>query len=130
MQLMDTLVGTDKGPEGDRTVVTFLGEGGESVEVRMAGAVSGDSPRQIIEKAKVLLLHVASSDDSGDTVEEDDRELTAAPMAAEERDPFVSAPDDNDDNYYQEPDQALPSDQAEQTLGRDPAREGGRFGET
>ncbi|TWG91039.1 hypothetical protein L598_006100000140 [Mesorhizobium sp. J18] len=130
MQIIDTLVGTDKAPDGERTVVTFLGEGGESVEVRMAGSVTDHSPHQIIEKAKVLLLHVASSDNPDDTVAADDRDLTVAPMAAEERDPFVSAPDNDDDNYYQKSDQALPGDQTERVLGKDPAREGGRFGET
>lgn len=44
------------------------------------------------------------------------------------RDPRI-LPTSGDDNPYQNSDEALPEDEEEVSLARDPSREGGRFGE-
>lgn len=43
--------------------------------------------------------------------------------------PAGEAPEEDDDNPYQNSDEALPEDREEAALARNPAREGGRFDE-
>ncbi|WP_027165487.1 hypothetical protein [Mesorhizobium sp. WSM3224] len=41
----------------------------------------------------------------------------------------VELPEENDDNAYQNSDEALPDDEEERVLSRDPSKEGSRFDE-
>lgn len=47
----------------------------------------------------------------------------------EDDDPSGELPGEDDDNEYQESDEALPDDEEERAIARNPGREGGRFDE-
>lgn len=130
MQIIDRTVSRD--PQDSRwATVTFIGNGGETVAVhlRCVTAVDGgmDGP-ETIRRASVLLLDAMSSTDSDTPGERRPEDVSAT----ESLDQTTTPPSDqelNTDNYYQEPDEALPDDREERTLRRDPSREGGRFDE-
>jgi hypothetical protein len=46
-----------------------------------------------------------------------------------EDEPSGELPDEDDDNEYQESDEALPDDEEERAIARNPAKKGGRFDE-
>jgi hypothetical protein len=47
----------------------------------------------------------------------------------EDDEPSGELPGEDDDNEYQESDEALPDDEEERAIARNPGREGGRFDE-
>lgn len=125
MHVVQTMVSNDP---GGRVTVTFLGENGDAVEVHMAGSAGAMQPQEFIDKAKVMLLDALAAGDGTQPSGESTGELSAAPMASEKRDPYASSPDDDDDNAYQSPDEALPNDREEEALDRDMGREATLFG--
>jgi len=55
--------------------------------------------------------------------------LTTEDGAPDLRETEGSLPEEDDDNPYQESDEALPDDEEERVLSRDPSKEGSRFDE-
>jgi len=55
--------------------------------------------------------------------------ITTEEGAPDLRETEGSSPEEDDDNPYQESDEALPDDEEERVLSRDPSKEGSRFDE-
>jgi hypothetical protein len=84
-------------------------------------------PREYVKKAKAMLLEAAAVGDGMPSQSEEADAVSAAPIAADKHDPFAPAPEENDDNAFQSPDEALPDDKGEATLDSSISREGSRF---
>jgi hypothetical protein len=123
MRVLQTMVANDP---GGRVTVTFLGDEPDAVEVHMAGSADLP-PREYVKKAKAMLLEAAAVGDGMPSQSEEVDALSAAPMATDKRDPFAPAPEENDDNAFQSPDEALPDDKEEAALDSSVSREGSRF---
>jgi hypothetical protein len=124
MNILETMVANDP---GGRVTVTFLGQDGEAVEVHMPGSADEMPSQQLVERAKVMLLEAAAAGDGRQPSRGGNDHLTVAPMPSEMRDPFISAPEDVDDNAYEMPDEALPDDREEDALDKSMSREATRF---
>jgi hypothetical protein len=123
MHVLQTMVANDP---GGRVTVTFLGDEPDAVEVHMAGSADLP-PREYVKKAKAMLIEAAAVGDGMPSQSEEADALSAAPIAADKRDPFAPAPEENDDNAFQSPDEALPDDKEEAALDSSISREGSRF---
>lgn len=130
MQIIDRTVSRDP-QDSQWATVTFIGDGGEMVAVRLPCITTPDDAldnAETIRRASVLLLDAMSSTDS-DTPGERRPEDVSATESLDQTTPPPSDQELNTDNCYQESDEALPDDREERTLTRDPSREGGRFDE-
>lgn len=123
MYVLQTMVANDP---GGRVTVTFLGDEPDAVEVHMAGSAD-QSPREYVKKAKAMLLEAAAVGDGMSSQPGEADVVSAAAMASGKHDPFAAGPEENDDNAYQSPDQALPDDKEEAALDDSISREGTRF---
>lgn len=126
MQLDDVLV---EQPEGGRwTIVTFRGSKGEVVVVRVPEQGEADRSREmLIGSARAALLDVVSATEAGNPLPLADVEVDASGRTET---PTETRPlEEEDDNPYQRPDEALPDSEEESELLRNPSRESGRFGE-
>lgn len=84
----------------------------EDERARSEGPALEEQDWEVIESAAITPDSVAENGDFRYDVE-----------------PSGEAPEEDDDNPYQNSDEALPEDREEAALARSPAREGGRFDE-
>jgi hypothetical protein len=129
MRIVDTT--TEPGREGGRQVtrIAFTGEGGGRIELTLPDRDSGDAAEvDLYDEARALLLAAAEAagEESLLTEPEPAGDGIDAPLAGPA--PLASL-EEEDDDLYARPDEALPDDGAERALDRDPSLEGGRFGE-
>lgn len=109
--------------------VRYLAESGEEVTVKldMPGSDAASS-LAVANRARALLEEAAIFEFSGRgspepaLVEKGGRPVAGEPLEAESL-------EEEDDNPYQAPDEALPSRKQERDIEQNPSRERGRFGD-
>jgi hypothetical protein len=111
------------------STVTFLDEYGGSILVRLyTEDISGDQAA-IVARAKEMLRDASFSDITGPRgVPLSPDAAAGLPSAAGEHIEEELSLDEESDNPYQEPDEALPDDDEESAIRRNPAHTRGRFG--
>ena len=125
MHVMDIVVERDEDQSGWHNV-SFLGEGGELVVVRLELSEASDAGA--VEQARLALLNAAASASGEPTVAEP--EIVSGNVGG-----LPSAPRENlsleeeADNAYQNPDEALPDDREARAIDRNPGKQGSRFDE-
>lgn len=126
MQILDIKI-TPASDSDDLSRVRFIGEGGDEVAVTIANHTQGGPTieQELVAKAKVMLLHAAAAQASDHAASEPvmvrDAEF-AEEGAAEDQ-----SLEEEQDNPFQNPDEALPSDEAEEAMANGLARPSGRF---
>lgn len=128
MKFNDVLV--QRTGDGGWVIVTFRGAEGGSVVVRLphSGGVS-ESREMLLASTRAALLDAASATDQGNPLPLVDVEVDSSGRVVREPGATQSL-EEEDDNPYQRPDEALPENEEESTLRRNPSREGGRFDES
>ena len=126
MQILDIKI-TPASDSDDLSRVRFIGEGGDEVAVTIANHTQGGPTieQELVAKAKVMLLHAAAAQASDHAASEPvmvrDAEF-AEEGAAEDQ-----SLEEEQDNPFQNPDEALPSDEAEEAMANGLARPSGPF---
>ena len=109
--------------------VRFVGEGGDEVAVTIANHHNGGASidQELIAKAKVMLLHAAAARPGDATPSE----ATLVPEAelGEDDGSGLDSLEEDQDNPFQNPDEALPDDDAEEAIARDMDTRSGRVQE-
>lgn len=125
MQIVDIRVEADReaGLQGMQNV-TFRGGEGETVTVRLRGSADPADRADLVERAKAVIQDVATA--RTDSPLPPDVAAGLPDAAGTEIQGRLSL-DENSDNAYQASDDALPGDELERTLARNPGRTGGRF---
>ncbi len=126
MQILDIQI--IPASEADATSrVRFIGEGGDEIAVAIANHHNGGASidQELVAKAKVMLLHAAAAQTGDRGVSEP----TIVPLAemAEEDGSGLQSLEEEQDNPFQQSDDALPGDEAEEAMARDMDRSRGRF---
>ncbi|MCT7377420.1 hypothetical protein [Chelativorans salis] len=130
MQFNDVQVQRLGAGDGYRAVVTFRGTRGETIVVSLPHSedqITEDSG-MLVGSARAALLDAVSATEGEDPLPLSDVEVDASGRALETP---VATPslEEEDDNPYQQPDEALPDSEEESDLLRNPSQEKGRFGE-
>lgn len=114
----------------DWSTVTFLDEDGGSVLVRLYSEDIAGDEAAIVSRAKEMMRDASLSDAEGPRGAVLSADAAAGlPSATGEHIEEELSLDEEADNAYQEPDDALPDDEEELALGRNPGLVRGRFGE-
>lgn len=128
MQILDIRI-TPAAEADAMSHVLFVGEGGEEVAVTIANH-DNDSPtvdQELVAKAKVMMLHAAAAQ-MRDEVVEDPEAMPAPDVLDADEDPGLDPLGEDDDNPFQNPDEALPDDDAEAAIDESMDRTRERFG--
>ncbi|WP_163269934.1 hypothetical protein [Chelativorans alearense] len=130
MQFNDVQVQRLDAGDGYWSLVTFRGTKGETIVVRLpqSGDEVGESSSMLVGSARAALLDAVSATEGENPLPLADVEVDASGRALGTP---VAAPslEEEDDNPYQRPDEALPGSEEESDLLRNPSRQKGRFGE-
>jgi hypothetical protein len=122
MQILDIKIAPASTPD-ELSRVRFIGEGGDEVAVTIANHTQGGPTieQELVAKAKVMLLHAAAAQAS-------DRRAAEPVIVSDAEDASGNEPpDEEQDNPFQNPDDALPSDEAEEAIAEGMAKRSGRF---
>jgi hypothetical protein len=113
----------------DWSTVTFLDEYGGSILVRLYTEDISDDQAAIVARAKEMLRDASLTDITGPQGVPLSADAAAElPSAAGEHIEEEMSLDEESDNAYQEPDEALPDDDEEGAILRNPEHARGRFG--
>lgn len=130
MQIIDIRI-TPAAAAEDMSSVRFIGEGGDEVAVTIARPHDGGATmdEELVATAKVMLLHAAAARITDATSIEP--EIVPAAEATGESGEIegLQSLEEEQDNPYQNPDDALPNDEAERAIDEGMDRTRGRFGE-
>ncbi len=126
MQILDIKI-TPASDSDDLSRVRFIGEGGDEVAVTIANHTQGGPTieQELVAKAKVMLLHAAAAQASDRAASEP--VIVRDAEFAEEGAAGDQSLEEEQDNPFQNPDEALPSDEAEEAMANGLARPSGRF---
>ncbi|WP_187969390.1 hypothetical protein [Aquibium microcysteis] len=130
MQIIDIRITPAAGAE-DVSLVRFIGEGGDEVAVTIAHHHDGGATieQELVAKAKVMLLHAAAAR-LKDATEVEPQILPAAEVTGESGEiEGLQSLEEEQDNPFQYPDEALPDDEAERAIDEGMDRTRGRFGD-
>jgi hypothetical protein len=129
MQIIDIRI-TPAAEAEDLSQVRFIGEGGDEVAVTIANHHNGGATidQELVAKAKVMLLHAAAAQmrDRATVVPE------IIPVDVPDEGGEVSglqSLDEEQDNPFQNPDEALPEDEAETAIDENMDKTRDRFGD-
>lgn len=128
MQVLDIRI--RPASEGDASSeVKFIGAEGDDVTVTIAGNTESVTGREseLVAKARVMLLHAAAAQ-TEDRAAQEPVILLQDDMAPDPSEGLESLEEDQD-NPYQNPDEALPDDAAEAQMAGDMVRQKSRFEE-
>lgn len=130
MRITEIRVRPEAAERRDWSTVTFLDEDGGSILVRLYSEDISDDQAKIVARAKEMLRDASLSDIAGPRGVPLSADAAAGlPRAAGEEIQEELSLDEEADNPYQDPDEALPSDEEEDSLRRNPEHARGRFGE-
>jgi len=129
MQILDIKIMPSAEPDA-LSQVRFIGEGGDEVAVTMAKNHDGGASieQELFAKAKVMLLHAAAAQVK-EYASSEPETIPLSEVDEDGDDAGLQSMEEEDDNPFQNPDEALPSDEAEEAIARDPDRSHGWFGE-
>lgn len=128
MQVLDIRI--RPASEGDASSeVKFIGADGDDITVTIAGNTESVTGREgeLVAKARVMLLHAAAAQ-TEDRAAQEPVILLQDHMAPDPSEGLESLEEDQD-NPYQNPDEALPDDAAEAQMAGDMVRQKSRFEE-
>ena len=128
MQVLDIRI--RPASEGDASSeVKFIGAEGDDITVTIAGNTESVTGREdeLVAKARVMLLHAAAAQ-TEDRAAQEPVILRQDDMAPDPSEGLESL-EEEQDNAYQNPDEALPDDAAEAQMAGDMVRQKGRFEE-
>ncbi|APH70352.1 hypothetical protein [Aquibium oceanicum] len=128
MQVLDIRI--RPASEGDASSeVKFIGADGDDITVTIAGNTESVTGREgeLVAKARVMLLHAAATQ-TEDRAAQEPVILLQDDMAPDPSEGLESLEEDQD-NPYQNPDEALPDDAAEAQMTGDMVRQKSRFEE-
>ncbi len=128
MQVLDIRI--RPASEGDASSeVKFIGADGDDITVTIAGNTESVTGREgeLVAKARVMLLHAAATQ-TEDRAAQEPVILLQDDMAPDPSEGLESLEEDQD-NPYQNPDEALPDDAAEAQMAGDMVRQKSRFEE-
>lgn len=128
MQVLDIRI--RPASEGDASSeVKFIGAEGDDITVTIAGNTESVTGREgeLVAKARVMLLHAAAAQ-TEDRAAQERVILLQDDMAPDPSEGLESLEEDQD-NPYQNPDEALPDDAAEAQMAGDIVRQKSRFEE-
>ncbi|MDN2578462.1 hypothetical protein [Aquibium sp. ELW1220] len=129
MQIIDIRI-TPAAEAEDMSRVRFIGEGGDEVAVTIANHHNGGATieQELVAKAKVMLLHAAAAQMKDKTTVTPEIIPSDVPDEGAEVSGLQSL-EEEQDNPFQNPDEALPSDEAETAIDEDMEQSRGRFGD-
>ena len=129
MQIIDIRI-TPAAEAEDMSRVRFIGEGGDEVAVTIANHHNGGATieQELVAKAKVMLLHAAAAQMKDKTTITPEIIQSDVPDEGAEVSGLQSL-EEEQDNPFQNPDEALPSDEAETAIDEDMEQSRGRFGD-
>lgn len=113
---------------GGMQEVTFLCDRGETITVRLNSPTGSDAEGRLVERAKAMLRDASAAESPGRARLPADVAADLPDASGHEVQGRLSL-DENSDNAYQRSDEALPDDELERALARNPGREGSRFDE-
>jgi hypothetical protein len=127
MQIIDIRI-TPAAEAEDMSRVRFIGEGGDEVAVTIANHHNGGATieQELVAKAKVMLLHAAAAQMKDKTTVTPEIIPSDVPDEGAEVSGLQSL-EEEQDNPFQNPDEALPSDEAETAIDEYMEQSRGRF---
>jgi hypothetical protein len=131
MRVSEIRIRPEAAARRDWSAVTFLDEDGGSVLVRFYSEDIAGDEAAIVARAKEMMRDASLSEIAGPRGVPLSADAAAGlPSAAGEHIEEEMSLDEESDNPYQEPDEALPDDDEEREILRNPEHARGRFGDS
>lgn len=117
MQIIDIKI-TPAADAESMSRVCFIGEGGDEVAVTISDHHEGGATidQELVAKAKVMLLHAAAAQIREMAATE--AEIVPESELGDEEGEDLPPPEEDEGNPFQNPDETMPSDEAEETITR------------